>query len=65
MVIICDHRDECPDENCPWRRPKLHGGEIVYANCSTMGKYVSVLEVHELAKTDPNYKFKKRKKDGF
>ena len=64
MLIICDHKDECSDGHCPWRRPKLHGGEMINANCSTVGKYVSVLEVFKLSKNDPNYEFKRRKRDG-
>ena len=62
MLIRCDHWEDCSDSYCQWRYPSLNGDEIIHAQCSKIGKFVSVLKVNELSKEDPNYKFSVRKK---
>jgi len=62
MLIICDHRNACPEKGCVWQRPKLNGGEILDASCDTVQQLVSIHEVgHELTKDDPNWLFTKKK----
>jgi hypothetical protein len=61
--VICEFAEGCRSESCGFTKP-TRGHCMEGALCGHIDQKVDIIEYNEIAVSDPNYQFK-RKKHGF
>ena len=61
-LVICEFAEGCTNESCGYTHP-THGGTMNKAMCGHIDRNVDIIEYNEIAVSNPNYQFK-RKKNG-
>jgi len=63
QLVICEFAEGCRSVDCGYTKP-IHSNCLEGAMCGHINQKVDIIEYNEIAVSNPNYQFK-RKRDGF
>jgi len=61
--VICERGYDCGNKECSYTQP-TEGGTMTGAKCGHINKKIDIIEYQEVATSNPNFIFKKRKRHG-